>query len=95
MIRKSDLLETGPQIGDLVQIDEWIKNMMTDLLILTEEPGPSYASKEVATIRKNDVGVIVDVVVSDVDLVKYEKYYKVLCPGGVGWINSSYVEEIK
>lgn len=68
--------------------------MMISTLALTEEAGPSYASNEICSMRENDLALVIDVVVLDTEVTKCDKYYRLLCPSGIGWINSSYVEEI-
>lgn len=86
-------MDAGPQVGDLVRIDEWVRNMIVDHMQLTDSPRPPYDSLAVARLDRDDVAVILDVAVTAAaEGLSYDKYYRVLGPGGVGWIGANYVE---
>ena len=88
-----EIAESGPQVGELVRVDEWVRNMIVDHLRLTDFPCPSYDSHTVARLERDDIAVILDVAVIDgADGMSYDKYYRILGPGGVGWVGSNYVE---
>lgn len=93
MITTQQLLDAGPQVGELVRIDEWVKHMIVDRLRLTDAPAPAYDGPVVAHLNRDDVAVVLDVAVIEMtDGMSYDKYYRVLGPGGVGWVSANYLE---
>lgn len=93
VVTTQELLATGPCLGDLVRVDAWVKNMIVDHLNLSDFPRPPYDGPTVARLCRDDVAVVIDVsVVPTSEGMGYDKYYRILGPGGVGWVSASYLE---
>lgn len=81
-------------VGDLVAVDPWVAEMISDSLPLTSVPAPSYAAAAVGYLRVGGVGVVIRIATIDNDDDAPESYSYVLTSEGVGWVNSSYLERL-
>jgi len=81
-------------VGDLVTVDSWVGEMISDALPLTDVPAPSYAAAPTGMLRLRHVAVVLRVVSLETQDDALESYSYVLSPEGVGWVNSSYLERI-
>lgn len=81
-------------VGDLVVVDSWVGELISEELPLTSVAAPSYAAASTGILRVGSLGLVIRVVMSDVDDETQESYSYVLSPEGVGWVNSSYLERV-
>lgn len=80
--------------GDLVTVDSWVGEMISESLPLTAVPAPSYAAAATGTLRVGSIGLVIRVFSTANEDDTPESYSYVLSSEGLGWVNSSYLERV-
>lgn len=83
--------------GDLVRLDSFTLEMLTDKMSLTVTPGPSYVYDSTGHLSGTEVAVVLDLkCVPRIGLhSEYDIYIRLLAPTCVGWIHADYVEKVE